>query len=189
MTTKKINPRTASKKAEQDLMAMRLDKVNKLAAAKETHDKAVKQAKEDELRDYGKQLALFLKRAPALVHMAIQVSKLATLPTVKMGKFWLDNEEYTFGAFRYTTNPYKSEIETKCIGAFRPAQGLGSPKYIVIGPDGQWISKGYTPGTPSPNFYQPPATIDEKRCYPNPKDFMLAAMEWEKQLYALVDSL
>lgn len=41
MDTNNTDPRTASKQAEQDLMAMRLDKVNKLAAAKETHEKAV----------------------------------------------------------------------------------------------------------------------------------------------------
>lgn len=189
MTKKKIDPRTASKKAEQDLMAVRLEKVNKLAAAKETHDKAVKKAQEEELLEYSKQLDQFMKRAPDLVHMATQVSKLTTLPTVKIGKFWLDKEEYTFGAFRYTTNPYKSELETKCIGAFRPAQGFGSPQYMVIGPDGQWIARGYTPDTPSPDFRHPIETIDEKRGYPNAKDFMLAALEWEKQLYALVDSL
>lgn len=189
MTKKKIDPRTARKQAEQDLLAMRLEKVNKLAAAKDTHDKAVKKAQEKELRDYSKQLDLFRKRVPDLIHMAIQVSKLTTLTTVNMGKFWLDKEEYVFGAFRFTTNPYKPEIETKCIGAYRPSQGFGSPKYLVIGPDGQWITSGYTPDTSSPNFYQPPASIDEKRSYPNPKDFMLAALEWEKQLYALVDSL
>lgn len=189
MAKKKIDPRTARKMAEQDLMAVRLEKVNKLAAAKETHDKAVKKAQEDELLDYRKQLDLFMKRAPDLVHMAIQVSKLANLPTVKMGKFWRDNDEYTFGAYRFTTNPYKSELETKCIGAFRPHQGLGSPQYMVIGPDGQWISRGYTPDTPSPDFNYPTDTIDNDRWYPNVKDFMLAALEWEKQLYALVDSL
>ena len=185
MDTKKINPRTARKKADQDLMAMRLAKVNKLAAAKETHDKAVKQAQEDELHDYGKQLELFLKRAPDLVQMAAQVSKVATLPTVKMGKFWLGKEEYTFGA---TTYRAKSGERRSCIGATRPREGFGSANYIVIGPDGQWVTNRETDehGT---YFEDLENNISENRMRPNAKDFMLAALEWEKQLYALVDSL
>lgn len=185
MDTKKINPRTARKKADQDLMAMRLAKVNKLAAAKETHDQAVQQAQEDELRDYGKQLELFLKRAPDLVQMAAQVSKLTTLPTVKMRKFRMDKEEYSFGATTYRT---KNHTQLTCIGATRPPEGFGSAQYIVIGPDGQWVTNKDT-DVPSVYFDHLENKIDETRWRPNAKDFMLAALDWEKQLYALVDSL
>ena len=185
MTKKKIDPRTASKKAEQDLMAVRLEKVNKLAAAKEAHDKAVKKAQEDELLDYSKQLDLFMKRAPDLVQMAAQVSKLATLPTVKIGKFWLGEEEYTFGASTYRTT---NHTQLTCIGAIRPREGYGDAHYIVIGPDGQWVTNRETDehGT---YFEQLENKTSENRMRPNAKDFMLAALEWEKQLYALVDSL
>lgn len=185
MTKKKIDPRAASKQAEQTLMAVRLDKVNKLAAAKESHDRAVQQAQEDELRNYGKQLDLFMKRAPDLAQMATQVSKLTTLPTVKMRKFHMDTEEYTFGASTYRT---KNHTQLTCIGAIRPREGFGSAKYIVIGPDGQWVTNKDA-DVPSVFFEKLVDKIDEKRWYPNAKDFMLAALEWEKQLYALVDSL
>ena len=185
MAKKKIDPRTASKKAEQDLMALRLDKVNKLAAAKETHDKAVKKAQEDELRDYSKQLDQFMKRAPDLVQMATLVSKLTKLPTVKMRKFWLDKEEYVFGATTYWNH---NREQLMSIGATRQPEGMGSAKYLVIGPDGQWVTNK-TAYEPSIYFQELENNIAENRMYPNAKDFMLAALEWEKQLYALVDSL
>jgi hypothetical protein len=180
MTTKK-----AREQAERDLMAMRLEKVNKLAEAKETHDKAVKQAQEDELRDYGKQLELFLKRVPDLAKLASQVSKLTTLPTVKMHKFWLGKKEYTFGASTYST---ANHAKLTCIGATRPREGFGSAYYIVIGPDGQWLTNRDA-DEPSVYFATLENKTDENRMRPNAKDFMLAALEWEKQLYDLVDSL
>ena len=185
MDKKKIDPRTASKMAEQDLMAVRLEKVNKLAAAKETHDKAVKQALEEELIEYNKQLDLFMQRAPDLAQMASQVSKLATLPTVKMGTFWLGKEEYVFGATTYRAN---SNERRSCIGAIRPREGFGSASYIVIGPDGEWVTNRAS-DEHMVNFEQLKNTTSENRWRPNAKDFMLAALEWEKQLYALVDSL
>ena len=185
MTKKKIDPRTASKKAEQDLMAVRLEKVNKLAAAKEAHDNAVKKAQEDELRDYGKQLDKFMERAPDLVQMAAQVSKITNLPTVKVGKFFLDKEEYVFGA---TTYRAKSGERRSCIGATRPREGFGSASYIVIGPDGEWVTSKVS-DEQFVHFEQLENKTGENRWHPNAKDFMLAALEWEKQLYALVDSL
>lgn len=185
MAKKKIDPRTASKLAEQDLMAVRLEKVNKLAAAKETHDKAVKKAQEDELLDYSKQLDLFMQRAPDLVKMATQVSKLATIPTVKMGKFWLGKEEYVFGATTYRAS---SNERRSCIGATRQREGFGSASYIVIGPDGEWVTSRAS-DEPMVHFEQLENKTSENRWRPNAKDFMLAALEWEKQLYALVDSL
>ena len=185
MDTNNTDPRTASKQAEQDLMAMRLDKVNKLAAAKETHEKAVQQDQEDELRDYSKQLDLFMKRVPDLIQMATQLAKLATLPTVKMSKFYLDKEEYIFGASTYES---KDRKEIMSIGATRPREGLSSARYLVIGADGQWVTNkdAYEP---SVYFNEPDNTATTNRCRPNAKDFMLAALEWEKQLFALVDSL
>lgn len=185
MAKKKIDPRIASKMAEQDLMAVRLEKVNKLAAAKETHDKAVKQAQEEELLEYSKQLDLFMQRAPDLAQMASQVSKLATLPTVKMGKFFLDKEEYVFGA---TTYRAKSGERRSCIGATRPREGFGSASYVVIGPDGEWVTSRVS-DEQFVHFEQLENKTGENRWRPNAKDFMLAALEWEKQLYALVDSL
>ncbi len=185
MATKKINPRTARETADRELMTMRMDKVNKLVAAKEAHDMAVQHAREDELRDYGKQLDLFIKRAPELIKMAAQLSKLTTLPTVNMCKCWMDNEEYVFKASTYLAN---NRTTLMCIGAIRPREGYGSAKYIVIGPDGQWVTNkdAYEP---SVYFHTLVNKIDEKKWYPNVKDFMVAALEWEKQLYALVDSL
>lgn len=185
MTKKKIDPRTASKQAEQDLMAVRLEKVNKLAAAKEAHDNAVKKAQEDELRDYGKQLDKFMERAPDLVQMAAQVSKITNLPTVKMGKFFLDKEEYVFGA---TTYRAKSGERRSCIGATRQREGFGSASYIVLGPDGEWVTSRVS-DEQFVHFEQLENKTGENRWRPNAKDFMLAALEWEKQLYALVDSL
>jgi hypothetical protein len=180
-----MNTKKAREQADRDLMAMRLEKVNKLAEAKETHDKAVKQAQEDELRDYGKQLALFLKRAPDLVQMAAKVSKLTTLPTVKMRKFWLGKEEYTFGATTYRAS---SGERRSCIGATRPREGFGSANYIVIGPDGEWVTNRET-DEHNTYFETLENNISENRMRPNAKDFMLAALDWEKQLYDLVDSL
>jgi hypothetical protein len=185
MTKKKIDPRTASKKAEQDLMAVRLEKVNKLAAAKEAHDKAVKKAQEDELLDYGKQLDKFMKRAPDLVQMASQLSKITNLPTVTMRTFFLDKEAYVFGA---TTYRAKSGERHSCIGATRPREGFGSASYVVIGPDGQWVTSKVS-DEQFVHFEQLENKTSENRMRPNAKDFMLAALEWEKQLYALVDSL
>lgn len=185
MKTKKINTRTAMEKADRDLMATRMDKVNKLAAAKEAHDNAVKQAQEAELRDYGKQLDAFMKRAPELIQMAAQVVKLTTLPTVKMRKFWMDSEEYVFKAYTYVASNRTPQM---CIGAIRPCEGYGRSPYIVLGPDGQWVTNkdAYEP---SASFAKLADEIGEKRWHPNAKDFMVAALEWEKQLYALVDSL
>lgn len=188
MATKKINPRTARKKADLELMAMRMDKVNKLAAAKEAHDMAVQHAQEDELRDYGKQLDLFMKRAPELIQMATQVSKLTTLPMVKMRKFGMDKEEYVFKASTYVSN---NLTPLMCIGATRQREGFGCAYYIVIGPDGQWVTNkaAYEPSVRLVSFETLVDNIGEKRWYPNAKDFMVAALEWEKQLYSLVDSL
>jgi hypothetical protein len=185
MAKKKTDPRTTRKQVEQDLMAIRLDKVNKLVAAKETHDNAVKKVLEDELRDYGKQLDLFMKRAPDLVQMATQVSKLAALPTVKMRKFCMGKEEYVFRASTYRTN-YSTQL--MCIGATRPREGLCSASYIVIGPDGQWVTNKVS-AEQLVHFEELENKTTENRWRPNAKDFMLAALEWEKQLYALVDRL
>lgn len=183
MTTKKIDPRAASKQAERDLMATRMDKLNKLVEAKEAHDKAVQQAQDDELQDYSKQLDAFIKRVPELIQMASQVAKLATLPTVKMRKYFMDDTEYAFGATTYRTN---SRTQT-CIGATRSREGFGSEKATVIGPDGQWVTNKFD--VQGVCFEKLETKTSEKRWRPNAKDFMLAALEWEKQLYALVDSL
>ena len=184
MTTKKINPRTASKQAEHDIMATRLDKLNKLVAAKEAHDKAVQQAQDDELADYGKQLDAFSKRAPALIQMATQVAKLAAIPTVTMRRYCMSETEYVFGATTYPTSNGKPQMY---IGATRQREGYGSTSAIVIGPDGQWASNKYD--VRGVCFEKLENKTAENRWRPNAKDFMLAALEWEKQLYALVDSL
>jgi len=185
-TKKKIDLVAEIKKAEGTLMGTRLTKLNQLVTAKEEHDKAVKKAHDDELKSYRGLLADFMKRVPYLSLLAEQLSKLAKLPEVPLT---FPEKTYIFGAYTYTDLENKTQWG---IGAMNPPQSVyGEARYIVVGATGDWITynKHNTRNFGCDHLNDTYIVGVGSRYYPDSKEFMLAALEWEKQVIALVDSL
>ena len=187
MTTKKttakpIDIKEAIVKTENDINAARLAKVTKLAEAKINHDTTVRKAREDELAEYRNQLELFAKRAPFLCSLAKQLAVFTTVPTIPVKFSGSRNYEYEFGAFKYMTAGKELHM---CVGC--RASHKATPDYFVFDESGVWIDRtlktdlytGKLSGDVNPDRYSGP----------NAKEFMLTALDWEKQLLALVDSL
>ena len=186
MAKKKIDLVAEIKKAEGTLMGARITKLNQLVTAKEEHGKAVKKAHEDELKIYQGLVDDFIKRVPYLSMLVDQLSKLAKLPEVPLA---FPEKTYIFGAYTYTDLDNKTQWG---IGAKKPAESVyNSPSYIMVGATGKWI----TYNTHKDRNFSCDQLNDTyivgvgSRYYPDSKEFMLAALEWEKQVIALVDQL
>lgn len=185
MAKKKIDLAAEIKKAEGTLMGARIIKLNQLVTAKEEHDKAVKQAHEDELNTYKDLIADFMKRVPYLSLLVEQLSKLAKLPEVTIQ---LADTKWVFSAHKYDDANRKPCFG---IGAKQPpSTAYASTYYIVVGPNGEWVThKDNT----THNMYCTNLVDNDNKYvrghYPNSKEFMLAALEWEKTLLATVDAL
>ena len=183
--SKNIDPMEAIKQAEAKLNMVRLNKLDSLVKAKEDHDAAVAKAVDDEFASYNVLLEDFSKRVPFLSQVAAKLSKLATLPVVK---FKTSQYEFAFSAYRYcrreADNTLKSVfgigVEHKC---------SSTTYYSMFSPEGVWLKypdlkeEHYRS---TEDIYRKPtndgyhATVIQ---------FMRAALDWEKQLLALVDSL
>lgn len=186
MAKQKIDLVAEIKKAEGKRMGARIIKLNQLVTAKEEHDKAVKKAHDDELKDFQGLLADFIKRVPYLSLLVDQLSKLTTLPTVPLS---FPEKTYIFGAYPYTDLNNKTQWG---IGAKKPAESVyNSPSYILVGATGKWIAynthkdRNFSCDQLNDNYIVGVGS----RYYPDSKEFMIAALEWEKTLLATVDAL
>ena len=181
-TTKHVDLKEAIVKTEADINASRLAKITKMAEAKKEHDAAVQQAKEDELAEYRTQLEEFAKRVPFLCSLAKQLAVVMTVPIVPVNLARDTQYSYEFGAFTYNNDRKEPHW---CVGC--RASDKVNPDYSVIDESGVWID--YKMKT---NIYAVKLTdkVNPDRYNgPNAKEFMLAAVEWEKKLLETVDSL
>ena len=186
MAKQKIDLVAEIKKAEGKRMGARIIKLNQLVTAKEEHDKAVKKAHDDELKEFQGLLADFIKRVPYLSLLVDQLSKLTTLPTVPLT---FPEKTYIFGAYTYTDLNGKTQWG---IGAKKPAASVyNTPSYILLGVTGEWVTynkhkdRNFSCDQLKDNYIVGVGS----RYYPDSKEFMIAALEWEKTLLATVDAL
>ena len=183
--SKNIDPMEAIKQAEAKLNTVRLNKLDSLVKAKEDHDAAVAKAVEDEFASYNVLLEDFSKRVPFLSQVAAKLTKLATIPVVK---FKTSQNEFTFSAYRYTRREADNTLKS-VFGIGAQHQCASTTYYSMFSPEGVWLKY---PDLKEEHY----RSTDD--IYRNPaKDgyhatviqFMQAALDWEKQLLALVDSL
>jgi len=183
--SKNIDPMEAIKQAEAKLNMVRLNKLDSLVKAKEDHDAAVAKAVEDEFASYNVLLEDFSKRVPFLSQVAAKLTKLATIPVVK---FKTSQYEFAFSAYRYTRREADNTLKS-VFGIGAQHQCASTTYYSMFSPEGVWLKY---PDLKEEHY----RSTDD--IYRNPaKDgyhatviqFMQAALDWEKQLLALVDSL
>ena len=131
-------------------------------------------------------LADFIKRVPYLSLLVDQLSKLTTLPTVPLT---FPEKTYIFGAYPYTDLNGKTQWG---IGAKKPAASVyNTPSYILLGVTGEWVTynkhkdRNFSCDQLNDNYIVGVGS----RYYPDSKEFMIAALEWEKTLLATVDAL
>ena len=183
--SKNVDPMEAIKQAEAKLNTVRLNKLDSLVKAKEDHDAAVAKAVEDEFASYNVLLEDFSKRVPFLSQVAAKLSKLATLPVVK---FKTSQYEFTFSAYRYTRREADNTLKS-VFGIGAQHQSGSTTYYSMFSPEGVWLKypdlkeEHYRS---TEDIYRKP-TKDGYQA--NVIQFMRAALDWEKQLLALVDSL
>lgn len=183
--SKNIDPMEAIKQTEAKLNTVRLNKLDSLVKAKEDHDAAVAKAVEDEFASYNVLLEDFSKRVPFLSQVAAKLSKLATLPEVK---FKTTQYEFVFSAYRYCRREADNKL-TSVFGIGAKHQCSSTTYYSMFSPEGAWLKY---PALQEEHY----SSADDIYRKP-PKDgyhatviqFMQAALDWEKQLLALVDSL
>jgi len=178
-TKKKIDLVAEIKKAE----GTRLTKLNQLVTAKEEHDKAVKKAHDEETKEFQEMVKNFAKRVPYLSLLAEQASKLVKLPEIPIPN---KEEKMSFGAYEYRELDDTSHLG---IGVHAPAVGYGDPHRTMMNCKGEWIRFDNHKDRFSCNCIADSDNAYDRRHYVNSKEFMLAALEWEKQVIALVDSL
>ena len=184
--SKNIDPMEAIKQAEAKLNTVRLNKLDSLVKAKEDHDAAVAKAVEDEFASYNVLLEDFSKRVPFLSQVAEKLSKIATLPVVK---FKTTQYEFVFSAYRYTRREADNTLKSVFgIGAQHQCGG-SNMYYSMFSPEGVWLKypdlkeEHYRS---TDDLYRKPA---KDGYHATVIQFMRAALDWEKQLLALVDSL
>ena len=183
--SKNVDPMEAIKQAEAKLNISRLNKLNSLVKAKEDHDAAVAKAVEDEFADFNAQLEDFSKRVPFLSQVADKLSKLSTLPVVK---FKTSQYEFAFSAYRYTRREADNTLKS-VFGIGAQHQCASTTYYSMFSPEGVWLKypdlkeEHYRS---TDDLYRKPT---RDGYHANVIQFMRAALDWEKQLLALVDSL
>ena len=183
--SKNIDPMEAIKQAEAKLNISRLNKLNALVKAKEDHDVAVAKAVEDEFASFNAQLEDFSKRVPFLSQVAEKLSKLATLPVVK---FKTSQYEFAFNAYRYTRREADNTLKS-VFGIGVEHRCSSTTYYSMFSPEGVWLKypdlkeEHYRS---TEDIYRKPT---KDGYHANVIQFMRAALDWEKQLLALVDSL
>ena len=183
MAKKKIDLADEIKKAEDTLMGTRLTKLNQLVNAKEEHDKAVKKAHDDETKAFQEMLKSFAERVPQLSQLAEKVSKLAELPEIPIPN---KEEKMFFGAHEYRDLGNNTRLG---IGIRIPPVGYGEAHRAMLDCKGSWITYKMHKSDFSCDDIRDTDNAYDRRHHANSKEFMLAALEWEKQLIALVDSL
>lgn len=181
-TTKTVDLKETIAKTEADINAARLAKITKLADAKKEHDAAVQQAKEDELAEYRTQLEEFSKRVPFLCSLAKQLAVVMTVPTVMVNLARKCQYSYVFGVFQYKTD--SREPKHWCVGC----KSNGHDNHYVIDESGVWLDYKVR----NKDIYATELSdkvVPDSFSGPNAKEFMLAAVEWEKKLLETVDLL
>lgn len=184
-TSKNVDPMEAIKQAEAKLNMVRLNKLDSLVKAKEDHDAAVAKAVDDEFASYNVLLEDFSKRVPFLSQVAAKLSKLATLPEVK---FKTTQYEFVFSAYRYCRREADNKL-TSVFGIGVKHQCASTTYYSMFSPEGVWLKypalqeEHYSSAD---DIYRKPA---KDGYHATVIQFMQAALDWEKQLLALVDSL
>jgi hypothetical protein len=183
--SKNIDPMEAIKQAEAKLNISRLNKLNSLVKAKEDHDAAVAKAVEDEFADFNAQLEDFSKRVPFLSQVADKLSKLSTLPEVK---FKTSQYEFAFSAYRYIRREADNTLKS-VFGIGVMHQSGSTMYYSMFSPEGVWLKYPDL----KEEHYRSTEDIYRKPTrdgyHANVIQFMRAALDWEKQLLAIVDSL
>ena len=188
MATKKKTTKTADlkgkiAKTESDINAARLAKVTKLAEAKKEHDRAVQKVKEDELAEYCVQVEQFAKRVPFLCSLAKKLSEFTTVPTLKLDLGRANIYSYQFGLYRYTIGSMDSNHW--CIGC---RSDRACADFWVIDETGVWLDDKVQNKSICAERLSKGVDLD-RFMGPNAKEFMLAAVEWEKKLIDMVDAL
>lgn len=182
---KNIDPMEAIKQAEAKLNTVRLNKLDSLVKAKEDHDAAVAKAVEDEFASYNVLLEDFSKRVPFLSQVATKLTKLATLPVVK---FKTSEYEFAFSAYPYRRREADNTLKS-VFGIGVQHRCSSTTYYSMFSPEGAWLKypdlkeEHYSSAE---DIYRKPA---KDGYHANVIQFMRAALDWEKQLIALVDSL
>lgn len=183
--SKNVDPMEAIKQAEAKLNTVRLNKLDSLVKAKEDHDAAVAKAVDDEFASYNVLLEDFSKRVPFLSQVAAKLSKLATLPVVK---FKTSEYEFAFSAYPYRRREADNTLKS-VFGIGVQHRCSSTTYYSMFSPEGAWLKypdlkeEHYSSAE---DIYRKPA---KDGYHANVIQFMRAALDWEKQLIALVDSL
>ena len=183
---KPLDPKAELAKTEAAFDDIRNKKLDALVNAKVAHDKAVKTAKEDELAGFQTQMENFAKRVPFLCSLAKKLAVVGTVPTIPV-KFSRSHQyEYVFSAFKYGIKGGNGDHW--CVGIRDDEKSYHTVNYYVINETGVWldyhISNKTIYATDLCKSAEPTSFNG-----PNVKEFMLAALEWEKKLIEAVDQL
>lgn len=183
--SKTVDPMEAIQQAEAKINTARISKLDALVKAKEVHDTAVKKAAEDEFATYRELLTEFRKRVPFLNSIVVQLAKLKVkMPTITLHL----HNDVTFGAHQYTRYVHCSSQTVYGIGTTYKG---ASTYYTMLNPEGNPVTYKEQLGSyaSSEEIKMNPPVNDCYRSNPTVKEFMIAALDWEKQLLAIVDSL
>lgn len=184
---KTIDPKAEIAKTESAFENIRIQKLDALVNAKVAHDKAVKTAKEDELAGFQTQMEAFAKRVPFLCNLAKKLAVVGTVPTIPVKFSRPHRFEHVFSAFKYGIKGGNSG-DHWCVGISDDDKSYHTVNYYVINENGVWldyhISNKTIYATGLCKSAEPTSFNG-----PNVKEFMLTALEWEKNLIDAVDQL
>ena len=191
MTTKKktVDPKAELAKTEAAFDDIRLKKLNSLVKAKVANDKAVAKAKTDELAGFKTQLENFSKRVPFLCSLAKKLAVVGTVPVIQVKFNRPHKYEYVFSAFKYGIKyGYGPQTDHWCIGIRDDDKSYHTVNYYVVDETGKWLDFHVSNKTIYTTDLCSSADPGEFSS-PNVKEFMLAAVEWEKKLIDAIDQL
>lgn len=183
---KTLDPKAELAKTEAAFDDIRLQKLDALVNAKVAHDKAVKTAKEDELAGFKTQLETFSKRVSFLCNLAKKLAVVGTVPVIPVKFNRPHKYEYEFSAFKYGFKG--GDSDHWCVGIRDTEKSYHTVNYYVVNETGVWLDYHISNKT----IYATDlctSTDPTEHSGPNVKEFMLAALEWEKKLIEAVDQL
>ena len=190
MATKKktVDPKAELAKTEAAFDDIRLKKLDTLVKAKVANDKAVAKAKTEEMAGFKTQLENFFKRVPFLCTLAKKLDVVGTVPVLQVKFNRPHKYEYVFSAFKYCIKYSNDDTTHWCIGIRDDEKSYHTVNYYVVDETGKWLDYHVSNKTIYATDLCASAGPSE-HSGPNVKDFMLAAVEWEKELLNAIDKL